>query len=137
MTSTASSSSTTTSLATTTSAAVSSGTNTPSSTSSSPTSSPSSGGGGGSSHTGAIAGGVVGGVLGLALLALLGFFLARRNRNKNAGGAGRVGSGDSLAPEMATAGAAGSQGQPSYVQQQPTGPTVATGGSGGYYKCVI
>ena len=36
---------------------------------------------------------------------------------------------------MAGVGAPG--GQPaSYVQSQPTGPTVATGGTGGYYKYV-
>ncbi|RYO86216.1 hypothetical protein DL766_003574 [Monosporascus sp. MC13-8B] len=39
--------------------------------------------GGGSSNIGAIVGGVVGGVVGIALIALLAFFLIRRNKNRN------------------------------------------------------
>ncbi|RYP51756.1 hypothetical protein DL768_002979 [Monosporascus sp. mg162] len=38
---------------------------------------------GGSTNTGAIVGGVVGGVVGIALIALLAFFLIRRNKNRN------------------------------------------------------
>ena len=52
---------------------------------SSPTSTPTTSGGGGaiksSTNVGAIAGGVVGGVIGLALLGVLGLFIYKRSRN--------------------------------------------------------
>jgi len=123
------------------------------------------GGGGGKSSTnvGAIAGGVAGGVIGLALISFLGFLLLRNKKPKNntdAAGAG-AGTYDPAAagaavgapgapkpsPEMAqysvaspTSPVSGSTQLP-YATSNLTGPTQgapyqATITSGGYYKCV-
>ncbi|KAF8306165.1 hypothetical protein DL93DRAFT_2088945 [Clavulina sp. PMI_390] len=143
----------TTSAASSTSSAIST-TSAPGSTTSaaqSTTSTSSKSGGGGKSNTGPIVGGVVGGVLGLALVALIAFWLLR-NHNRpspapagaagaggyvaagSAGGSGFSGSGERplSGPEM------GAVGGSAYVPSQYTGPaaTVVSGGSagqGGYY----
>lgn len=85
----------------------------------------------------------MGGVLGLALIALLGFFVFRHvNKPEASGGmighSNDSGDGGKLNPEMAAAGGGVPSGQHvSYLPNQLTGPTVGSGGgSGGYHKYV-
>lgn len=103
------------------------------SSSSSPTSSSStssSGGGGGkgsSTDVGAIAGGVVGGVLGLALIALLGFFLVRHhNAPSKDPSANGTGTREVQGQYTGGTGGTGGYGQPGYGGQPGPQP--------GYYN---